>query len=501
MFFVCFCFFILDEAQHLDPTIRVLLECTWESLEDAGIPASRVRGSNTGVYVGGMNLSEYRTLLNFPIHNIGKYTNTGNTSCMMANRISYEFDFRGPSIALDTACSSSLFAIYLACDALRDKQCDMAVAGGVNIILTPEASVGLCQAGMLSPVGTSRSFDKTADGYGRGEGCAILIVKTLERAMKDKDRIYAVIRGGSLSNDGRTTGITSPSADAQRNLLKSACLNAKVSPQDITYAEAHGTGTALGDRTEATVLGEVFGQSRSSKQPPLYIGSIKSNLGHTEGAAGMAGIIKTALCLKRQMIPSVVHFDTPNPEVDFKQLNICVPQQVTPWPPGEPLIASCSSFGFGGSNACIILEPRPSSPKRSTTTTLQTPAPLIMSAATEQALRQRMLDWLAFLQQPEIRLYERTFRDALYTSATRSHHHPYRIGFVVTTADEAIDLLTAKLNDGDLKGRCVEGLARSVDISGRIGFVFSGMGTQWWGMARELMQKEPVFTATIKVMN
>ncbi|XP_072032280.1 mycocerosic acid synthase-like polyketide synthase [Amphiura filiformis] len=489
-----------DEAQHLDPTIRILLEVTWEALEDAGIAASAVRGSHTGVYVGGMNLSEYRSLVTSTIHNIGQYTNSGNTSCMMANRLSYEFDFRGPSIALDTACSSSLSAIFLACEALKSNQCPMAVAGGANIMLLPEAMVGLCQAGMVSPDGRSKSFDKTADGYGRGEGFGIVVLKTLEKALKDKDRIYAVIRGGALSSDGRTTGITSPSADAQHGLLEAACLNANVAPRDVTYAEAHGTGTAVGDKTEASVLGEFFGQCRSQKKPPLHVGSIKSNLGHTEGAAGVAGIIKTSLCLKNQVIPKVAHFNTPNSDLDFNKLNLRVPQDATPWPTEEPRVAICSSFGFGGSNACMILEANTFSQKKSTAICSQIPVPLLISAATEQSLLQRIRDWLAFLQCPETRSSERSFRDALYTAAQRSHHHPYRIGFVVTTVDEAIQLLETKLNEDGSKLRYVEGLARSVGLNDRIVFVFSGMGTQWWGMARELMNKEPVFAAMIKMI-
>ncbi|XP_072018138.1 mycocerosic acid synthase-like [Amphiura filiformis] len=495
-----------DEAQHLDPTIRILLEVTWEALEDAGIAASAVRGSHTGVYVGGMNLSEYRSLLIYPTHNIGQYTNSGNTSCMMANRVSYEFDFRGPSIALDTACSSSMSAIFLACEALKSNQCPMAVAGGVNIMLMPEAMVGLCQAGMVSPDGRSKSFDKTADGYGRGEGFGIIVLKTLEKALKDKDRIYAVIRGGALSNDGRTTGISSPSADAQRDLLKAACLNAKVAPGDVTYAEAHGTGTSVGDKAEATVLGEVFGQCRSPAQPPLHVGSIKSNLGHTEGAAGVAGIIKTALCLKHKVIPKVVHFNAPNPELDFNKLNLYIPQNETPWPSGEPLIASCSSFGFGGANACMIVEAATSSSTgRSSgiSSETSTPVPLLISAATEQALAQRLRDWLTFLQRTEIRSSDRRFRAALYTAAHRSNHHQYRIAFVVRTAEEAINLLRLKVDGGDgalniLKANCVEDVARPLSNAGNIAFVFSGMGTQWWGMARELMHKEPIFATMIK---
>ena len=496
-------FIISDEAQHLDPAIRILLEVTWEALEDAGISAAAVRGSHTGVFIGNMSLAEYRTLLTHKDHNIGRYTNSGNTSCMFANRLSYEFDFRGPSLALDTACSSSLSAIYLACEALKANQCPMALAGGLNIALLPQSMIGLCQAGMISPDGRSKSFDKSADGYGRGEGFGVLVLKTVENAIRDGDQIYAVIRGGALSNDGRTTGIIAPSAKAQRKLLKTACQHAKVAPSDVTYIEAHGTGTALGDKTEATILGKVFGQRRLSKQPPLYVGSIKSNLGHTEGAAGVAGMIKAALCLKHQRIPKVVHFTAPNPELDFKKLNLCVPQCTTPWPTGEPYLVSCSSFGFGGANACMIMEkaPKMNRIKEAVSTSGVSPKPtiLVVSAATEKALQQRLRDWLGFLQQNKIRKNAFLFQRALFTAAQRSQHHEHRLGVVVTTVEEAIELLQRKLDEGDVKARSVGGVARPLGTSTKVAFVFSGMGTQWWGMARELMETEPIFATMIKV--
>ena len=364
--------------------------------------------------------------------------------------------------------------------------------------------IGLSQAGMISPDGISKSFDKSANGYGRGEGFGVVVLKTVENAIRDGDRIYAVIRGGALSNDGRTTGIIAPSAEAQRKLLNAACMHAKVTPKDITYAEAHGTGTALGDKIEATVLGEVFGQCRSSKQPPLYVGSIKSNLGHTEGASGVAGMIKAALCLKHQLIPKVVHFTSPNPELNFKELNIHVPQCTTPWPTEEPCFASCSSFGFGGANACMIMEAAPmlntlkeTTPSPDLTTQ---PIVLVVSAATKEGLQQRLRDWLTFLQRAEIRTNPTTFRKALYTAVQRSQHHQHRLGIVVTTAEEAIELVQRKLDGDDVKGKSVEGVSRPLGTSAKVAFVFSGMGTQWWGMARKLMETEPIFATMIKVI-
>ena len=289
----------------------MLLEVTWEALENAGIPASSLRGSKTGVYMG-VTAQEYTSFASTPYHNMNQYSNSGTNSCMVSNRISYEFDLRGPSFSVDTACSSSLYSIYLACEALKQKSCSIALAGGVNIILAPSASIGFCQAGMLSGDGKCKSFDRAADGYSRSEGAGVIVLKPLDDALKNGDRVYAVLRGGALSNDGRTPGIANPSFAAQIDLVKTACHNARVDPYDIVYAEAHGTGTRVGDTTEAGALGEVMGRTRGPLHPPLYIGSVKSNLGHSEGAAGVAGVIKVALCLHQRSIPSVVHFKTPN---------------------------------------------------------------------------------------------------------------------------------------------------------------------------------------------
>ena len=258
---------------------------------------------------------EYQTNLTFPASDVNPYTNSGTNSCMIANRVSYEFDLKGPSFSMDTACSSSLYAIHLACEALRHGDCDMALAGGVNLLLHPFTSIGFSQAQMLSPDGKCKSFDARADGYARSEGAGMIVLKPLDTALADRDPIYAVVRGGALSNDGKTLGIAQPSYDAQVSLVDRAYKNAGVSPQQVTVIEAHGTGTKAGDRTEANALGQAMGRCRPPNQPPLYIGSVKSNMGHTEGAAGVAGAIKAALMLSHRKIAPVAHFQSPNPEI------------------------------------------------------------------------------------------------------------------------------------------------------------------------------------------
>ncbi|XP_038057579.1 phenolphthiocerol/phthiocerol polyketide synthase subunit C-like [Patiria miniata] len=493
-----------DEAAHLDPQVRLLLEVTWEALENAGIPASYIRGSKTGVYMG-VTAQEYSSFACTPVHNMNQYSNSGTNSCMVSNRISYEFDLRGPSFSVDTACSSSLYSIHLACEALKQNSCTMALAGGVNLILTPVTSIGFCQAGMLSGDGKCKSFDQSADGYSRSEGAGVVVLKPLSEALKNGDRVYAVLRGGALSNDGRTPGIANPSFDAQVDLVKSACHNARVDPHQIVYAEAHGTGTRVGDTTEAGALGEAMGRSRGLKHPPFYIGSVKSNVGHSEGAAGVAGIIKVALCLYQRKIPPVVHFKTPNENIDFKALKINVPTELIPWPDRDGWhLACCSSFGFGGANANIVLE-GPTNPQENGQFMKigKKLSCFLLSAASSDALRQKIKDWLYFLTD-NTQMPDDAFYSCLYTAACRSQHHTHRVGFAVNSKEDAIHQLRMKVEAGGQQtlDRSVEGVAPSATrTEHKMVFVFSGMGTQWWGMARELMHTQPDFASKMKVID
>ncbi|KAJ8028797.1 Highly reducing polyketide synthase sor1 [Holothuria leucospilota] len=501
-----------EEAGHLDPQIRLLLEVVWECLEDAGMPPPSIRGSNTGVYVG-VTASEYGVLMSMPNSNINQYTNSGTNTCMSSNRISYEFDLRGPSFTVDTACSSSLYAVHLACEAIRSGECEMAIAGGANISLLPVTSIGFCQAGMLSPDGKCKSFDQSADGYARGEGAGAVILKPLKRALEDGDRVYAVIRGGALSNDGRTPGIANPSFDAQISLMEKAYDNANVSPGDVVYVEAHGTGTQAGDKTEACAIGEALGLSRGPQDPFLYIGSVKSNFGHSEGAAGIAGIIKTALTLYHGKIPRVVHFNKGNEQVDWTDFNMRVPTELTRWPKGSKRIAGSSSFGFGGANAHLVLEgfeqishrtPVQRSLSRSLSQASEadsgSPSILFLSASSEGALQQAVVDWHKFLS--EIASNDaRYFGDVLYTAAIRRTHHQYRLCVIARSPRETAEQLRLKIEHDPrvaynvVEGKSGEGIGTS---NQRLVFVFSGMGSQWWGMARQLAIDEPRFSTVIR---
>ncbi|XP_013403201.1 compactin diketide synthase mokB [Lingula anatina] len=487
-----------DEANHMDPQVRLLLEVVWEAFEDGGIPARSIRGTNCGVYMG-VTASEYTTLTSARSDAISQYSNSGTNSCMVSNRISYEFDLHGPSLSIDTACSSSLYAVHLASEAIRNGDCDMAVAGGVNVIMMPEITIGFCQAGMLAPDGRSKSFDSSADGYCRSEGAGVIILKSLNKAVEDGDRIYAVIRGGALSNDGRTPGIANPSYSAQVNLVYRACRHAMINPQDIQYVEAHGTGTQVGDATEANALGKTIGQIKDAKTP-LYIGSVKSNIGHCEGSSGIAGVIKVALMIHNELIPPVVHFKLGNPKIKFKELNIKVPKELIIWPYVEemPLIAGCSSFGFGGANAHVILEAPPSTndlllPEHESGPQIKV---VLISAATTTALSSRVDDFIELFRKIQDQEPER-FYDVAATTCLRSHHHQHRLGVLGRDASEILHSLetfkTQKVAAGFVSGEAVDSNTQTPLV-----FVFNGMGTQWWGMGRQLVHQEPTFAKTIQ---
>jgi acyl transferase domain-containing protein len=487
------------EADHLDPQVRLLLEVTWEALEDSGLPPESLRGSDTGVYVG-VTSNEYFKFVNEPAENLNAYSNSGTNSCMVSNRISYEFDFRGPSYSIDTACSSSLYAIHQASEALRRGDCDMAVAGGVNAVLLPTTTIAFCQAQMLSPDGKCKSFDARADGYARSEGAGMIVLKPLVQALKDNDPIYALVRGGALSNDGKTQGIAQPGYDAQVALIDRAYRHAAIRPSQVQYIEAHGTGTKAGDRTEANAIGQAAGRSRGPDQPPLYIGSVKSNIGHTEGAAGVAGVMKVAMMLAMQQIPPVVHFETPNPEVNFTALNLRVPTSLTSWPSHTGhAMASCSSFGFGGANAHIVLQESPVARQIRGSLAIGSATQfdhaesgepemsaklLLLSAASANALQQHVRNWITFL---ETIPSDNTalFADILYSAAMRSQHHAYRLAAVIYTPKDAIERLNDYLN-GTKSDNVTSGVVGETDANNTLVFAFSGMGTQWWAMGRKL---------------
>ena len=343
----------------MDPQQRLLLEVTWEALEDAGQVAERLAGTDVGVFIG-IATDDYSRLGHG--HGPGHggsgegdaYEITGNAASIAANRISYVMDFRGPSLSIDTACSSSLVAVHLACESLRRGESSLALAGGVNLILSPEVSANFARAGFLSPEGRCKTFASDADGYVRGEGAGVVVLKPLAKALADGDDVYAVIRGGAVNQDGRSNGLTAPSRQAQEAVLRAAYRAAGVSPAEVQYVEAHGTGTALGDPIEAKALGAVLAEGRPADRP-CVLGSVKSNIGHLEAAAGIAGLIKVALMLERREIAPSLHCDKPNPRIPFDTLPLRLARELAPWTDSNAAgvrgVAGVSSFGFGGTNA------------------------------------------------------------------------------------------------------------------------------------------------------
>lgn len=376
------------EAETIDPQQRLLLEVTWETVEHAGLDAGQLRASRTGVFVGICSNDYLHRLTTRDRSSIDAYLGTGNAHGAAAGRLSYFMNWQGPSVAVDTACSSSLTALHLAARSLRYDDCDMALVAGVNVILTPELSVNMSQAGMLSPTGLCQTFDSAADGFVRGEGCGAILLKRLSRAVADGDRILCLVRGSAANQDGRSNGLTAPNGVSQQTVVRAALADANVSPEQIDYLEAHGTGTQLGDPIEMSALGAVFGPGRD-RESPLRVGSVKTNIGHLEGAAGVAGIIKVALALHHEEIPAHLHFNTPSSHIDWS-LPIEVPTTMTAWQRGDRArMAGVSSFGFGGTNAHIVLEEAPQIESRSHLRSPDADKRLLsISAKTPTALRQ-----------------------------------------------------------------------------------------------------------------
>ena len=341
------------EAVSMDPQQRLLLETTWRALEDAAISPGRLAGTQAGVFVGLSNIDYYRMAFSDPAA-VDPYFGSGTSGSVAAGRISYVLGLRGPSLTVDTACSSSLVAVHLACQSLRNKECGVALAGGVNLILSPDINIACSKAKMMSPDGLCRTFDARADGYVRSEGCAVVVLKRLSDAERDGDRILAVIRGSAVNQDGRSSGLTVPNGPAQEAVVRRALDAAGVESRDVAYVEAHGTGTSLGDPIEVRALGRVMAD-RGPAGVPLAIGSIKANIGHLEAAAGIAGLAKVVLALRHESIPGHPHLGERNPHIDWPSLPIDVLSTARPWPAGGGRrIAGVSSFGFSGTNAHVI---------------------------------------------------------------------------------------------------------------------------------------------------
>jgi len=350
------------EAKHIDPQHRLLLETSWEALEYAGENIEKLKGSRTGVFIG-ISSSDYSMnhIASGEPSKIMANSLTGVTFSTASGRLSYLFDFQGPSVTVDTACSSSMVALHLAIRSLRDKESDMAIVGGVNLMLAPETCIALSKLKALSVDGLSKAFDETADGYGRGEGCGILILKRLSEAEKANNPILAVVKGSAVNHDGMSNGMTAPNAVTQQKVIQKALEQADISPDEVDYIEAHGTGTALGDPIEVNAIERIFGKRKSRSK--LLIGSVKTNIGHLEAAAGISSVIKVVLSLQKGKIPSSLHFQTPSSRIPWDEISVNVAAKLMPWPENQGLrTAGVSSFGFSGTNAHIILQEYTSKP-------------------------------------------------------------------------------------------------------------------------------------------
>lgn len=473
------------EARHMDPQQRILLEVACHALEDAGLRLSDVSGSRTGVFVG-LCSQDYATILQSAHErlNIGQHSNTGSAISIASNRISYCLNLKGPSLTLDTACSSTLVAVHLAVQSLRSGESMLTLVGGGNLMLKPELHMGFSAGGFLSPDGHCKSFDASANGYVRSEGMAVVVLKLLSRALADGDRIHAVIRGTAVNQDGRSNGMTVPDPDAQVAMLREAFADAGVSPRLVSYMEAHGTGTPTGDPIEAGSIGRVVGQGRAEGDT-CWMGSVKSNIGHLEAGAGLAGMIKLALILKHRAVPPNLHFTRGNPQIPFDELRLRVPTRIEELAAEGPLYGGVNAFGFGGTNAHAVLESPPpvgATGGASESRGASGPSLLTLSARSPDALKAQAESWASFLGESRERL-----EDICFTAGTRRGGLVHRLAVVGQDAKEMASALAsfARGEPGMIHNRATN--------ERRVAFVYSGMGTQWWAMGRQLLASEPAF--------
>ncbi|KGI68355.1 type I polyketide synthase [Mycolicibacterium rufum] len=479
-----------SEADKMDPQQRLLLEVTQEALEHAGIQAHTLRHSQTGVFAAAC-LGEYGYLSTVDLGDVDSWSGTGGALSIIANRVSYYFDLRGPSMTIDTACSSSLVTIHLACQSLRSGDSNLALAAGVNLLLSPAVTRSFDQLEAMSKTGQCHAFDASADGFVRGEGCGVAVLKRLSDAQRDGDRILAVIRGSAVNQDGRSNGLMAPNPAAQMAVLRSAYAAAGVEPREVDYVEAHGTGTLLGDPIEARALGTVLGKGRPAERP-LLLGAVKSNLGHLEAAAGIAGFAKAVLALQHQEIPANLGYQKPNPHIPFDNLRLKVVDAPTEWAPaGRPRRAGISSFGFGGTNAHVVIEEPPVAAPPPAHTAEPAVTTLVVSGRTPERIASQAATLAEWMVGPgaEASLTE--------IAHTLNHHRSQHAKFATVAARDraqaiaGLQALGAGQSAPGVVGPHVGACARGTV------FVFSGQGSQWAGMGQRLLADEPAFAAAL----
>jgi len=479
------------EATRMDPQQRLLLEVVQEALENAGIPADSLAETQAGVFAGA-SAGDYAHLAGNDLDQVDAWSSTGGAVSIIANRVSYYFDLRGPSVTIDTACSSSLVAVHMACQSLRSGDSNLALAAGVNLLLAPAATRSFDRAKAMSKTGQCHSFDAAADGFVRGEGCGVTVLKRLSDAQRDGDRILAVIRGSAVNQDGRSNGLMAPNPAAQMAVLRSAYAAAGAEPREVDYVETHGTGTLLGDPIEARALGTVLGKGRAA-DTPLLLGAVKSNLGHLEAAAGIAGFIKAVLALQHNRIPANLGYRNPNPHIPFDKLRLKVIAEHTDWAPaGRPSRAGISSFGFGGTNAHVVIEqapvmaPSPAEPIEPAVTTLVVSGKTPERIATQAGM---LADWMIGPHGADVNLGE--------VAHTLNHHRSQHATFATVAARDRTQAIAGlrALAQGQM-AIGVAGAAVGNPKPGTV-FVYPGQGSQWAGMARRLLTDEPAFAQAL----
>jgi acyl transferase domain-containing protein/acyl carrier protein len=474
------------EAEWMDPQQRLLLEIVWEALESAAIDPEEIVGSSTGIYIGNCS-SDYKELItrHLTFDDIRPYVSTGNSASVFSGRISYILGAQGPSVTIDTACSSSLVALHYACIDLQTHECQMALAGGVNLMLSPASTISCCKAKMLSPDGYCKTFDAKADGYTRGEGAGIVVLKRLSDAIADGDSIFAVIKASGISQDGASSGLTVPNGEAQKKLMRKVLAKADVKPAEIAYIEAHGTGTSLGDPIEVGAIRAVLRENRDPNQP-LILGTVKANIGHLEAAAGIAGLIKLVLSLKHEEIPPHRNFDTLNPLISIADIPALIPLTSLPWKrqAHQPRIAAISSFGFSGTNAHAVVEEAPLLEIQENG--IDRPIHLIaLSAKTDIALDELVAKYSDFLQQHE----HLPLADIAYTANIGRSHFNKRIAYTASSPAELLSKISAQKG---YRGQTRQGR------TAKVAFLFTGEGSQYSGMGRQLYDTQPYFKAAIE---